>query len=74
MLVLISETFVYWIQGFGFRQWQEIVYFFMLISPCIVNQFFKMFQQDGAFFTVFYSLQTALHVSGETFTHHQELE
>jgi hypothetical protein len=26
------------------------------------------------FCTVFYSLQTALHVSGETFTHHQELE
>jgi len=27
MLVLISETFVYWIQGFGFRQRQEIVFF-----------------------------------------------
>jgi hypothetical protein len=26
------------------------------------------------FLTVFYSLQAALHVSGETFTHHQELE
>jgi hypothetical protein len=34
----------------------------------------KMFQQDDTFCTVFYSLQTALHVSGETFTHHQELE
>jgi predicted RNase H-related nuclease YkuK (DUF458 family) len=35
----------------------------------------KMFQQDNTFFcTVFYSLQTALPVSGETFTHHQELE
>jgi hypothetical protein len=26
------------------------------------------------FYTVFYSLQAALQVSGETFTHHQELE
>jgi hypothetical protein len=34
----------------------------------------KMFQQDDTFCTVFYSLQTALHVSGETFTHHKELE
>jgi hypothetical protein len=34
----------------------------------------KMFQQDDTFSTVFYSLQTALHVSGETFTRHQELE
>jgi hypothetical protein len=33
-----------------------------------------MFQQDGTFCTVFYSLQTALRVSVETFTHHQELE
>jgi hypothetical protein len=33
-----------------------------------------MFQQDGTFCTVFYSLKTALHVSGEIFTHHQELE
>jgi hypothetical protein len=33
-----------------------------------------MFQQDGTFCTLFYSLKTALHVSGETFTHHQELE
>jgi hypothetical protein len=40
------------------------------MSPIIL----KMFQQDGTFCTVFYSLQTALHVSGETFTHHQELE
>jgi hypothetical protein len=47
---------------------------FMLISPCIVNQFLKMFQQDDTFCTVFYYLQTALHVSGETFPHHQELE
>jgi hypothetical protein len=34
----------------------------------------KMFQQDDTFCTVFYSLQTSLHVSSETFTHHQELE
>jgi hypothetical protein len=34
----------------------------------------KMFQQDDTFCTVFYSLQTALHVSGKTLTHHQELE
>jgi hypothetical protein len=34
----------------------------------------KMFQQGDTFCTVFYSLQTALHVSGETFSHHQELE
>jgi hypothetical protein len=47
---------------------------FMLISLWIVNQFLKMFQQDGILCTVFYSLQTALHVLGETFTHHQELE
>jgi hypothetical protein len=33
-----------------------------------------MFQQDDPFCAVFYSLQTALHVSGETFTHYQELE
>jgi hypothetical protein len=33
-----------------------------------------MFEQGDTFCTVFYSLQTALHVSGETFTHHQELE
>jgi hypothetical protein len=33
-----------------------------------------MFQQDDTFCTAFYSLQTALHVSGETFAHHQELE
>jgi hypothetical protein len=33
-----------------------------------------MFQQDDTFCTVFYSLQTAVHVSGETFTHHQEFE
>jgi hypothetical protein len=39
-----------------------------------VNRFLKIFQQDDTFCTVFYSLQTALHVSGETFTHHQELE
>jgi hypothetical protein len=26
------------------------------------------------FCTILYSLQTALHVSGKTFTHHQELE
>jgi hypothetical protein len=32
-----------------------------------------MFQQNDTFCTAFYSLQTALHVSGETFTHHQEL-
>jgi hypothetical protein len=38
------------------------------------NHFFLMFQQDGTFCRVFYSLQTALHVSGETFTHRQELE
>jgi hypothetical protein len=38
------------------------------------SSFLKMFQQDGTFCTVFYSLQTAVHVSGETFTHHQELE
>jgi hypothetical protein len=50
------------------------LFFFMLISPCIVNQFLKMFQQDGTFCAVFYSLQTAVHVSGETFTHHQEPE
>jgi hypothetical protein len=36
--------------------------------------FLKMFQQDDTFCTVFYSLQTALHVSGDTFSHHQELE
>jgi type IV secretory pathway VirB4 component len=34
----------------------------------------KMFQQDDTLCTVFYSLQAALHVSGETFTHHQELK
>jgi hypothetical protein len=47
------------------------MWFFMLISPCIVNQFLKMFQQDGTFCAVFYSPQTTLHVSGETFAHHQ---
>jgi phosphate starvation-inducible membrane PsiE len=52
----------------------DIKMYFMLICPCIVNQFLKMFQQDGTFCTVFYSLQTALHVSGDTLTHHQELE
>jgi hypothetical protein len=31
-----------------------------------------MFQQDDNFCPVFYFLQTALRVSGETFTHHQE--
>jgi hypothetical protein len=41
----------------------------MLISPSIVNQFLKMFQQDGTSVQ-----QTALHVSGETFTHNQELD
>jgi hypothetical protein len=30
-------------------------------------------QQDATLFS-FYSLQTALHVSGDTFTHHQEHE
>jgi hypothetical protein len=35
---------------------------------------FKMFQQGDTFCTVFYSLQTALHISGETFIHHQEPE
>jgi hypothetical protein len=39
-----------------------------------LNMFLKMSQQDGTFSREFYSLQTALHVSGETFTHHQELE
>jgi hypothetical protein len=34
----------------------------------------KMFQQDDTFCTVFYFLQAALRVSGETVTHHQELE
>jgi hypothetical protein len=48
--------------------------YFMLISPCIVNQFWKCSNKMTIFCTVFYSLQTALHVSGETFTHHQELE
>jgi hypothetical protein len=51
-----------------------MVNFFMLVSPCVVNQFLKMFQQGDTLCTVFYSLQTALHVSGETFTHYQELE
>jgi hypothetical protein len=30
-------------------------------------------QQDATLYS-FYSLQTALHVSGDTFTHHQERE
>jgi hypothetical protein len=52
---------------------EEWSFFFMLMDPCIwVNV--KMFQKDDTFCTVFYSLQTALHVSGETFIHHQELE
>jgi hypothetical protein len=33
-----------------------------------------MFQQDDAPVQYFYFLQVALHVSGETFTHHQELK
>jgi hypothetical protein len=33
-----------------------------------------MFQQDDTLCTVFYSLQAAVHVSDETFTHHQELK
>jgi hypothetical protein len=47
------------------------------VDPIAVNKyncFLKMFQQDDTFCTVFYSLQTALHVLGETFTHHQELK
>jgi hypothetical protein len=51
-----------------------LFFLLMLISPCNVNQFLKMFQKDDTFCIVFYSLQTVLHVSGETFTHHQELE
>jgi hypothetical protein len=46
-------------------------------SPTLTPIFFifkKMFQQDDTFCTLFYSLQTALHVSGEAFTHHQQLE
>jgi hypothetical protein len=40
-----------------------------------IFKFLKMFQQDDTFFcTVFYSLQTAVHVSGETFNHHRELQ
>jgi hypothetical protein len=34
-------------------------------TPLLYNV--KMFQQDDTFCTVLYSLQTALHVSGETF-------
>jgi hypothetical protein len=33
----------------------------------------KKFQQDDTFVQFFYFPQAALHVSGETFTHHQEL-
>jgi len=29
-------------------------------------------QQDAAIYIVYYFLQTALHVSGDTFAHHQE--
>jgi len=29
-------------------------------------------QQDAATYSLLYFLQTALHVSGDTFTHHQE--
>jgi sugar phosphate permease len=46
---------------------------FMLIIPCIVNLILKS-SNKMTFFTVFYFLQAALHVSGETFTHHQELD
>jgi hypothetical protein len=38
------------------------------------NFFLKCSNKMTLFCTVFYSLQTALHVSGETFIHHQELE
>jgi hypothetical protein len=53
---------------------KEVMHFFMLISPCIVNQFLKCSNKMTLFCTVFYPPQTAVHVSGETFTHHQELE
>jgi hypothetical protein len=35
------------------------------------NNFQKCSNKMALFCIVFYSLQTALHVSGETFTHHQ---
>jgi len=41
------------------------------MGPCIVNQCQKL-SNKMQLYTVFYSLQTALHVSGDTFTHHQE--
>ena len=43
----------------------------MFMGPCIVN-IFQYISNKMQRYTVYLYLETALHVSGGTFTHHQE--
>ena len=43
----------------------------MFMGPCIDNNILTYIQQDATLHSLFY-LETALHISGGTTTHHQE--
>ena len=44
----------------------------MFMGPCIVNQLSIIVQRDATIYIFIIFMQTALHVSGDTPTHHQE--
>ena len=55
----------------GLGLWQEVWIFLTFMGPCIVN-IFQYISTKMQLYTVYLHLETALHVSGGTSTHHQE--
>ena len=50
---------------------QKLFFFFTFMGPCILNVF-QYISNKLQLYTVYLCLETALHISGGTSTHHQE--